>query len=192
MFYFIHKENKLIDDNFKDEVKFMFNKFVSAGKRICVHPKNAILHSTLKNFGDGSRIKVCKFDKGKGAVILDSYDYYAKLDCIINDSSKFHEINQDTKVHSIIKKKSINYYVNKYLKSYGNETVKNLIPKCSSPGKMYGLIKVHKNKNSARPVILIIGTLEYQLAKYLDSKIKNYIPDSYILHFTDHFLDEIN
>ena len=66
---------------------------------------------------------------------------------LISNYSKFHEINQDTKVHPIIKKeKSINYYVNKYLKSYGSETVKNLIPKGSSPGKMYGLIKVHKKK----------------------------------------------
>ena len=65
-------------------------------------------------------------------VILDSHDYYAKLDCIINDNSKFHEINQDTKVYPIIKKeKSINYYVNKCLKSYGRETVKNLIRKAA-------------------------------------------------------------
>ena len=95
MFYFINKENKLIDDNFKDEVKLL-----------CAHPKNVDLHNTLKKLGDNSRIKVCKFDKGKGVVILDSHDYYAKLDCTINDSSKFHEINQDTKVHPIIKKKN--------------------------------------------------------------------------------------
>ena len=38
----------------------------------------------------------------------------------------------------------------------------------------------------------MIGTSEYQLAKFLDSIIKNYIPDSYMLHSTDHFLDEIN
>ena len=66
LFYFINKENKLIDNNFKDEVKFMFKKFVNAGKRICTHPKNATLHNTLKKLGDNSRIKVCKFDKGKG------------------------------------------------------------------------------------------------------------------------------
>ena len=46
-------------------------------------------------------------DKGKGVVILDIHDYYAKLDCIINDNSKFHEINQDTKVHLMIKNKSL-------------------------------------------------------------------------------------
>ena len=38
----------------------------------------------------------------------------------------------------------------------------------------------------------MIGIPEYQLAKFLDSTIKNYIPDSYMLHSTDHFLDELN
>ena len=37
----------------------------------------------------------------------------------------------------------------------------------------------------------MIGTPNYQPAKFLDSIIKNYIPDSYMLHSTDHFLDEI-
>ena len=57
---------------------------------------------------------------------------------------------------------------------------------------MYGLIEIHKNNNPARPVISMIGTPEYQVAKFLDSIIKNYIPDSYMLHSTDHFLDKIN
>ena len=38
----------------------------------------------------------------------------------------------------------------------------------------------------------MIGTPEYQLAKFLDSIIKNYILDSYVLHSTDYFFDEIN
>ena len=70
LFYFIDKENKLIDNNFKDEVKFIFKKFVNTGKRICAHPKNVALQSTLKKLGDDSRIKVCKFDKGKGVVLF--------------------------------------------------------------------------------------------------------------------------
>ena len=51
LFYFINKENEHIDDNFKDKVKFLFKKFVNAGKRICAYPKNAALHNTLKKTG---------------------------------------------------------------------------------------------------------------------------------------------
>ena len=57
---------------------------------------------------------------------------------------------------------------------------------------MYGLIKVRKNNKPAKSMISMIGTPEYQLAKFLDSIIKSYIPDSYMLHSTDHFLDELN
>ena len=38
----------------------------------------------------------------------------------------------------------------------------------------------------------MIGTPEYQLAKFLDSIIKNYIPDSYMLHSANRFLNKIN
>ena len=57
--------------------------------------------------------------------------------------------------------------------SLPHETVKKLIPKGSSPKKMYGRTQVHKNNNPARPVVSMIGTPEYQLAKFLDSIIKN-------------------
>ena len=86
----------------------------------------------------------------------------------------------------LLLKAILKFFTNKKL--FGSKTVKNLIPKGSSPGKMYGLIKVQKNNNPARPVISMIGTPEYQL----DLIIKNYIPDSYMLHSSNHFLDEIN
>ena len=66
LFYFINKENKLIDDNFKEEVKYMFKKFVNACKRICAHPKNAALHNTLKNLAMTPELKSVNSIKGKG------------------------------------------------------------------------------------------------------------------------------
>ena len=40
----------------ENEVKFMFKKFVNAGKRICAHPKNAALHNTLEKYMIGEKI----------------------------------------------------------------------------------------------------------------------------------------
>ena len=54
-----------------------------------VIPKKVALHQTLSNLAIDSDIKVCKFDKGKGVAILDTKDYYDKLNCIINGNSKF-------------------------------------------------------------------------------------------------------
>ena len=46
--------------------------------------------------------------------------------------------------------------------------VKKLIPTGSSPGKLYGLCKVHKDNYPLRPVISMLNTPEYKLAKYMD------------------------
>ena len=66
LFYFINKGNKLVDDNFKDEVKFMFKKFVNADKRICSYPKNVALHNTLKNLAMTPELKSVISVKGRG------------------------------------------------------------------------------------------------------------------------------
>ena len=52
-----------------------------------------------------------------------------KLDVIVNDTSKFVEINTENQSnHPIVaKERSITYNIRKYLKEFGEETVKNLI-----------------------------------------------------------------
>ena len=86
---------------------------------------------------------MCKFDKGKGVALLNSEDYYAKLDVIVNDASKFVEIyTENQSNHSIIaKERCITYYIRKCLKEFGKETVKYLIPSGSTPRKLYGFTK---------------------------------------------------
>ena len=57
---------------------------------------------------------------------------------------------------------------------------------------MYGLVKVHKDNNHVRPVVSMIDTLEYQLAKFLDEIIKPYIPQTYMPKSSKQFLDLIS
>ena len=78
-------------------------------------------------------IKVCKFDKGNRVAILESENYYAKLDKIVNDKTKFLEIRQDTDIHPIIQKEnSVSYYVKKCLNRVNG--FEKLIPVGSKPG----------------------------------------------------------
>ena len=75
----------------------------------------------MKSFGKtllSAVFKICKYDKGNGVAILNSCDYYRKLDNIIDDKTKFIEINHNLKdVHPCLQKESsISYYVRKYLK----------------------------------------------------------------------------
>jgi len=62
-------------------------------------------------------------------------------------------------------------------------------PSVSQPGKIYGLCKAHKKGYPLRPVVSMIVTSEYELAKFLDSFIKPNIPNKYMLNYTQSFLD---
>ena len=50
---------------------------------------------------------------------------------------------------------------------------------------------MHKQGNPARPVVLMIDTPEYNLAKFLDQIIKPYIPNQFVLDSTFHLLDKL-
>ena len=53
------------------------------------------------------------------------------------------------------------------------------------------MCKVHKNGYPLRPVISMINTPEYKLAKFLDEYIKPNIPISFSCNSTDHFLNNL-
>ena len=51
--------------------------------------------------------------------------------------------------------------------------------------------KVHKPHVPQRPVVSMINTPEYKLVKFLDGLIKPHIPDRFLLHSTEHFIDSL-
>ena len=133
-------------------------------------------------------------DKGRDVTVLNSVDYFSKLDSIIYDSTKFIEINdkEESKSHLLIaREQSIRCHIQKYLNPYGNDIIQHLLPTGSTPGKLYGLRKVHKEDNPARPVISMVGSPEYKLAKFLDTIIKPYILDKYMLRSSHEFLEKL-
>ena len=66
-----------------------------------------------------------------------------------------------------------------------------MIPSRSKPGKLYGQAKVHKSNVPLRPVVSMVDTPEYNLAKYLDNMIKPYIPDTHLLRSTEDCLERL-
>jgi len=97
-----------INDEIKDKINFYFQKFMNQAKTECRTKPNQAIHKALKSLGNDSCIKVCKFDKGRGVVILSSHDYYTKLDSIISDQMKFKEIqiSENKKSHPIISRQA--------------------------------------------------------------------------------------
>ena len=87
------------------------------------------------------------------------------------------------------KKKSIAYYVKSYFKKVDGYAA--LIPSGSKLGKLYGLVKVHKDNTPLKPVVIMIETSEYKLVKDLDNLIQPHIPDTYMLKFADDFIKRL-
>ena len=56
---------------------------------------------------------------------------------------------------------------------------------------MYGLPKVHKDGVSMRPVLSMIHTSQNNIAKYLDKKIKSFIPNDFICKDSFEFVNSI-
>ena len=183
-----------LNDEFKDQMKFYVSKFFKDSNQIYSSPQNSSLHNTLNKIQKDDEIRICHYDKGRGVAILNKNDYYSKLDTIIEDQTKFAKVNFDAEEnHPVIaKESSIEYYVKTYFKSYGKKVVGKLTPSGSVPGKLYGRIKIHKKGYPARPVVSMINTPEYQLAKLMDRLIKPYIPNKYMLDSTQDFLQKMN
>ena len=116
------------------------------------------------------------------------------MDQIVGDTSKFTLIKPEPqKPHPVIQKQnSVNYHIDKYLKGYiDDDILSDIRPSGAQPGKMYGMCKVHKTGYPLRPVISMINTPEYKLAKFLDNYIKPNIPTSLSCNSTDSFLDNL-
>ena len=72
------------------------------------------------------------------------------------------------------------------------DTFSNLVPSGSQPGKIYGLAKVHRESTPLRPVVSMIRTAEYNLAKYLVEIINDIMPTTYMLNSTGSFVNQIS
>ena len=134
-----------IDDNFKDEVKFCVNNFLKRSENLCNSNINQSFHLTCKQLANDHNIKICKFDKGSGIAVLNSDDYFTKLDSIVNDQHKFIKVLSTGigryKKHPIIAREDLIARKIKtiFKKCVDEDIYKKLTPSGSNPGEMYGM-----------------------------------------------------
>ena len=114
------------------------------------------------------------------------------------DGAKFKPIEFDINCDNLVqcksapwfkKEESIKYYIRTYLDGIVCDS-KHLMPTGSGPGRLYGMAKVHKAGCPLRPVNSMLGTAEYNLAKWLDNIIKLHIRNDYTVESTKNFLDK--
>ena len=184
------------NQDFRHRIIHTVHSFANAARNICGARRNREKHCVLKKLAADGNIVYCKYDKGSGVCIMNSTDYFLKLDSIVMNRSKFKTvyIPKDPCKHPVVKKyDQIKRYVSKYLTNdyYSEDIVNKLSIPGTGPGKLYGMAKVHKTDTPVRPVCSMINTPEYELAKFLDNLIKPYIPNQYMLFSTKQFLDKL-
>ena len=197
---YFNKINLTYDD--KNSIREATDRFVHEAEQLCNTKKNRHLHKTLRCLSNNKTIKVCKMDKGVGLVVMNSVDYYAKLDNIISDGTRFTCLDYDintNRVHDcksapwVIKENKIARYCREHLKDLVDEqTYRRIKPTGSQPGKIYGMAKNHKPQCPLRPVLSAIDTPEYQLAKWLEEQIKPYLSSDYSVSSTSAFVEELS
>ena len=140
-------------------------------------------------------IIIIRPDKGNGIVILNRSDYINKVLDILDDSSKFLQLNTDSleicqkRENKLIRLLRDNLLKNKYITE---EVYRELFPSGSTPGILYGLPKVHKPDCPARPILSAIGTYNYKLAKFLVPILQPFTHNSFTVKDSFSFVNEIS
>ena len=111
------------------------------------------------------------------------------------DKEKFKEVfvpKEDD--HPIIKneRKIVSFLKRNIKSNIGKDVLEDILPSGSQPGKIYGLCKVHKANYPMRPVISMLGSAEYKLAKYLDKFIKPNINEDFSVNSTKSFIERLS
>jgi len=145
----------------------------------------------INNLRQNKNIAILKQDKGKGVVIIDNTKYVQKCMSLLN-SDKFKVTAKDPT--ATIERK-IQNALRKIKNKLTDNEYRRLYPTGSSPGKFYGIAKLHKLKANEtvddlpiRPIISNIGTASYETAKYLAKLLSPLSYSEYTVKSTAEFI----
>ena len=144
-------------------------------------------------------IVVTKPDKGSGIVVMDKSEYLRLLSAAsIDDTTKFSSVNDKRPnfrgrppkhYHPLLQKeKDVHSILHRILPQ---EIATSLSPKSSRLAHLYGLPKTHKAYLSMRPILSATGTYNFNLAKWLEEKLKPLSVNEYTITDVFDFADEI-
>ena len=165
-----------IEQSFRQEIVAESSKTRGNFNSTIIEPRHVKAAKQLKTDPD---ITIRRADKAPTYVLIDTPEYFRKMDEILSDTNKFMKITKDptealkTKINKIIVKNNSTSKTVKFEKLTGEYTM----------GYCYGNVKTHKPGNKLRPIISQIPTPTYKLAKKLCTLLTPYIPTMYSLPY---------
>ncbi|XP_068200612.1 uncharacterized protein [Palaemon carinicauda] len=145
------------------------------------------MRAAAKELKQVAGVTVRRADKTAASVLINTEEYYEKLDAIHADLTKFERLTSNTV-------EDIKREANRTIEAINAATNAVHLPMISGdfgPGYLYGNVKTHKQGNPLRPIISQFPTLTYQLAKRLNTILTPYVPDCYCVASSAEFLERI-
>ena len=150
-------------------------------------------HSTfsLKSLKSDSSIIILLADKGGSTAILDRSQYDDKMIEILSDSTSYCEVMNDPTTTQIRKMEKYLLTLKKK-KVISAEDYKFISPKETTIAEIYGLPKLHKENYPLRPVVSLVDSPTYYLAKWLFKKLKDLAShSSFSINNSQEFLSKL-
>ena len=117
---------------------------------------------------------------------------------MLSDSSKFKKLNikPGKEINSLLQQKDrLTNFLEKVKRSISDHLYKELYPRGSQPGIMYGLSKIHKplfnNFPKLKPILSAINTATYGWAKFFVPLLKSFTLNEYTLKDSFEFAKDI-
>ena len=162
--------NQLKDKSQAESLRNEVVKIVSKSKP----PRSNISRAereAIKALAKDDSIVILPADKGRTSVILNKQDYYNKVKALLDDTNTYEKLTSDPT--RAVKNKLI-----QTLKEWRKEEripnylYNQLYPTAENVPKFYGLPKIHKKDVPLRPIVLSIGCVMYDTAKFLAKIMK--------------------
>ena len=155
----------------------------------------------LHNLRKQKHLVIQKADNGSTVVITEKNVYINKMKWIDSDTTKFERINieEEKQLNFFFKKEKKVIELIKRLENEGKNSEKEyelIYPTGSRPGIFNGSPKFHKpvitNCPKFRPILSMIGTPTYKLAKFLVSILLPITSNEFSVHDLFSFPDEVS
>lgn len=132
-------------------------------------------HAATKKFLERHpQLLVLNADKGNVTVVMYRTDYVNKMSQLLEDDKTYLKINQDPTagIQDKINDLFTRWQREKYITKGQGRWYRRYNSVCS---KMYGLIKIHKSGQPARPIVASINSPTYNLSKMFANVLKNVV-----------------
>uniref|UniRef100_A0A3P9H4A1 Uncharacterized protein n=1 Tax=Oryzias latipes TaxID=8090 RepID=A0A3P9H4A1_ORYLA len=127
--------------------------------------------AAIHNLKNNREITILPADKGRTTVILDTEQYEQQMNEMLQDRNTYEVLKRDP---TEAKKKKLKTILKKLQeeKKIDKQTYNHLIPTASIIPRIYGTRKIHKPGAPLRPIIDSMGSVTYNLSKFITDILK--------------------